>query len=155
VDDDLDTLIDALSSFEFPAQSQQSKDSTVLKEEDTAQYFLNRSKAIIEAGVNAVQDMTPYVVQSQDPKEISALAELMAATTQALDSLNKTTLINKKADRDEQLEHIRIQGRKEVAQLTNKDKNVTNNLNVLVASREEIMSKLFGKSSKELPLGDK
>jgi hypothetical protein len=155
VDNDLDTLIDTLSSFEFPAQSQQVKDETVLKEEDAAQYFLNRSKAIIEAGVNAVQDMTPYVVQSQDPKEISALAELMAATTQALDSLNKTTLINKKADRDEQLEHVRIQGRKEVAQLTHKDNNITNNLNVLVASREEIMSKLFGKSSKELPLSDK
>jgi hypothetical protein len=155
VDNDLDTLIDALSSFEFPTQSQQHKDETVLKEEDTAQYFLNRSKAIIEAGVNAVQDMTPYVVQGQNPKEISALAELMAATTQALDSLNKTTLINKKADRDEQLEHVRIQGRKEVAQLASKDNNVTNNLNVLVASREEIMSKLFGKSSKELPLNDK
>ena len=156
MDNDLDTLIDTLSSFEFPMHSHQTnKEEFVLKEEDTAQYFLNRSKALIEAGVNAVQDMTPYVVQSQDPKEIAALAELMSATTQALDTLNKTALVNKKADRDEQLEHIRIQGRKEIAQLSQKDNNVTNNVNVLVASREEIMSKLFGKNCKELPLNDK
>lgn len=156
MNDDLNTLIDELSSFEFASQSQHViKEEMVLNEEDTTQYFLNRSKAIIEAGINAVQDITPYVVQSQDPKEISALAELMAATTQALDSLNKGNLINKKADRDEKLENQRLQGRKELAEITHKEKNVTNNMNVLVASREEIMNKLFGKSDKVLNLNDK
>ena len=155
MDDDLNTLIDELSSFEFPSQSQQiKKEDMVLNEEDTTQYFLNRSKAIIEAGVNAVQDMTPYVVQSQDPKEISALAELMAATTQALDSLNKGSLINKKADRDEKLEQLRFENKKELV-ASQKEQNVTNNVNVLVASREEIMSKLFGKTDKVLSLNDK
>jgi hypothetical protein len=153
VDDDLNTLIDELSSFEFPIQSQQiKKEELVLNEEDTEQYFLNRSKAVIEAGVNAIQDMTPYVVQGQNPKEIAALAELMSATTQALDALNKGNLINKKANRDEQLEHIRIQGRKELAQ---KEQSITNNLNVLVASREDIMKKLFGKNDEQPPLLDK
>jgi hypothetical protein len=58
-----------------------------------------------------------------------------------LDTLNKSTLINKKADRDEQLEKIRIEGRKEVALLNQGPKQITNN-NVLVATREEIMKKL-------------
>lgn len=156
MDEDLNTLIDELSSFEFPTPSKQiDKSQTVLDEKDASQYFLDRSKAIIEAGVNAVQDMAPYVAQSQNPKEVSALAELMAATTQALDTLNKATLVDKKADRDEQLEKVRIEGRKELAEFTQQKQNITNNLNVVVASREEIMNKLFGKTTKELTLNDK
>jgi hypothetical protein len=156
VDNDFNSLIDELSSFEFPTQSSSTKkEETVLDEQEASQYFLNKSKAIIEAGVNAVQDMAPYVAQTQDPKEISALAELMTATTQALDSLNKGALINKKADRDEKLEKIKIEGRKELMDFSDKKQNITNNVNVVVASREEIVKKLFGKTVQELPLNDK
>ncbi len=155
MDDDFSTLIDELSSFEFPLQSQKTTDSSELKEEDVAQYFLNKTKALIESGVSAIQDMTPYVVQSQDPKEIAALAELMSATTQALDTLNKTTLVDKKANRDEELEHIRIQGRKELAEMSEKTKSITNQLNVVVTSREEIMNKLFPKNEQQFVLEDK
>lgn len=153
MDEDLNTLIDELSSFKLPVQT--TKEDSILDEEDSEQYFLNKSKALIEAGIGAVQDMTPYVVQSQDPKEIAALAELMSATSQALDTLNRGNLINKKAKHDEKLEHVKIEGRKEIAQISHKEKSVTNNLNVLVASREEIMAKLFGKETQELTLNDK
>ncbi len=152
---DINTLLDELSSFSFSAPSQkQQKEEENLTNETAEQYFLNKTKAIIDAGVCAVQDMTPYIVQGQDAKEIDALAKLVAATSQALDTLNKGSLINKKADRDEQLEKIKIEAKKEIAQLKQKDSTINTSVNFVIASREEIMKKLKPTSSETLELKD-
>lgn len=159
-DETLDTLISELSSsFDISedkkALSVQNSQTSALEEVDVEQYILNKSKAIIDAGVNAVQDMTPYIVQGQDAREIDALSKLVAATAQAIDTLNKKSLINKKADRDEQLEKIKIEARKEITELKqNTSKNITNN-NIVIASREDIMKKLYGNNSEVLEIEDK
>lgn len=151
MEDDIQTLLDELSSFEMPAPNTKKafESDPVLNKEDTEQYFLNKTKAVIEASVGAVQDLTQATTSSGDSRDVEALAKLIASTAQMLDALNKTNLIDKKADRDEQLERIRIEGRKEVAQLNQAPKQVTNN-NILVASREEIMKKLVMPESKEI-----
>lgn len=151
MEDDIQTLLDELSSFEMPAPNTKKAFETdpVLNKEDTEQYFLNKTKAIIEASVGAVQDLTQATTSSGDSRDVEALAKLIASTAQMLDALNKTNLIDKKADRDEQLERIRIEGRKEVAQLNQAPKQVTNN-NILVASREEIMKKLIMPENEEI-----
>ena len=151
MEDDIQTLLDELSSFEMPAPNTKKAFETdpVLNKEDTEQYFLNKTKAIIEASVGAVQDLTQATTSSGDSRDVEALAKLIASTAQMLDALNKTNLIDKKADRDEQLERIRIEGRKEVAQLNQTPKQVTNN-NILVASREEIMKKLIMPENEEI-----
>jgi hypothetical protein len=149
-DDDISNLLDELSTFTPPTPNTQKAivDETPLKEEDLRQYVLNKTKALVEAGLGAVQDLTPSVVASSDAREIDALSKLMTSTAQALDALQKSALIDKKADRDEQLEKIKHESRKEVAMLTRGPQNVTNN-NILVASREEIMKKLFGSNEQE------
>ena len=148
--DDISNLLDELNNF-VPASPNTQKailDNEPLKSEDVQQYFLNKTKALIEAGLGAVQDLTPSVVGGSDSREIEALSKLMTSTAQALDTLQKTALIDKKADRDEKMEKIKFEGRKELTQLTNGPQHVTTN-NILVASREEIMKRLF---STEEPL---
>lgn len=153
-DETLEELLNELSSSSNSSLTAPTHHSNgandILSETDAHQYFLNKTKAIIEASVGAVQEITPYVVQGQSPKEIEALSKLVGAAAQALDTLNRQTLIDKKADRDEQLEKIRIEGKKHLLELkqTTSNKNITNN-NVLVCSREDIMKKLFGENQEE------
>lgn len=151
MDDDIQTLLDELSSFQMPSKNTEKAKEVdpVLNKEDIEQYFLNKTKAVIEASVGAVQDLTQATVQGGDAKDVEALSKLVASTAQMLDTLNKSTLVDKKADRDEQLERIRIEGRKEVAQLNQGPKQITNN-NVLVATREEIMKKLLSTNDEEI-----
>ena len=143
MNDDIQTLLDELSSFEMPSPNTKKalEQETVLNKEDVEQYILNKSKAVIEASVGAVQDLTASTVGGGDAKDVEALSKLVASTAQMIDALNKTTLIDKKADRDEKLEKIKLEGRKELAQLQQNPRQITNN-NVLIASREEIMKKL-------------
>lgn len=149
-DDDISNLLDELSTFTPPTPNTQKAvvEDTPLKEEDLQQYVLNKTKALVEAGLGAVQDLTPSVVASSDSREIDALSKLMASTAQALDTLQKTALINKKAETDEKLERVKIEGKKEVALLQQPSNKVTNN-NFLITSREEIMKKLFGETTIE------
>lgn len=151
LNDDISSLLNELSSFEMPAPNtkQAIKNFNPLEEKDTQQYFLDKTKAVIEASVGAVQDLTQATVQGGDSRDVEALAKLVSSTAQILDTLNKTNLINKKADRDEQLERIRIEGRKEIALLSQGPHQITNN-NILVASREEIMKKLFSPQQAEV-----
>lgn len=152
-DDDISSLLTELTSFNIPAPNTTNalKDDSPLKEEDLEQYVLNKTKALIEAGLGAVQDLTPSVVAGSDSREIDALSKLMASTAQSIEALQKIALINKKAERDEKLEKIKLEGKKEVAKLQQGPQHVTN-ANILVASREEIMKKLFGSSAKEIDI---
>lgn len=158
-DDNISSLLDELSSFDYSPVSKDDKktDNTSLNEKDVNQYFLDKAKAIIDAGVNAIQDMTPYIVQGQDSREIDALAKLMASTSQALDTLNKGALIEKKADRDEQLEKIKHEGKKELASIkqVKQDQLTNQHLNVVIASPEEIMKKLFPSNRNILEIENK
>ena len=145
--DDISTLIDELSSFKLPAPNTDKArfQEDELTEDSLKQYVLKQSKALIDVGVGTAQDMSSYVVQNQNPDDVAALAEVMSATSKLIDTLHKSTLIDKKADRDEKLKRIDIEAKKEIAQLKGSN-SVTNNMNVLVASREDIMKKLFGNS---------
>jgi len=156
VEDDIQTLLDELSSFEMPQPNTKKalEADPVLTKEDTEQYFLNKTKAVIEASVGAVQDLTASTTSGGDARDVDALAKLIASTAQMLDALNKSALIDKKADRDEQLERVRIEGRKEITLLNQGPKQITNN-NILVATREEIMKKLNNETKEILDLNDK
>jgi hypothetical protein len=161
-DTNINSLLDELSSFDFSSATtkacKKEPEEISLNDTNSEQYFLDKSKAIIDAGVNAIQDMTPYIVQGQDAREIDALAKLLASTSQALDTLNKGTLINKKAEKDEQLEKIKIEGKKEIAQLklTEKERTAQNqNLNVMITSPEDIVKKLISANSNILELENK
>jgi hypothetical protein len=153
--DSLSLLVDELSSFKFPSHTENLK-ATVeeLKEEDIQQYVLKQSKALIDAGVGTVQDLAPLASQGQNPDDVAALAEVMSATSKLIDTLHKSTLLDKKAQKDEKLKKMDIEARKEIAQLQASSQKPTN-MNVLVASREDIMKKLFPKDADVIQLPDR
>lgn len=153
----LSTLLDGLSSFEFPKEERvvSNTNKQKLEQEQVNQFVIDKTKQLVETGVEAVQDMMPLVQQGQNPDEIAALAELMNATTKAIEAMNRANLIDKKADRDEKIRKIEIEAKKELIQLK-PGNTINNNTNVLVASREEIMKKLIEvKDSKVLEINDK
>lgn len=160
-DENITSLLDELSSFDFSSTSNKlnknQEPEQPITDDTTNQYFLDKSKAIIDAGVGAIQTMTPYVVQGQDAREMDALSKLMTATAQALDTLNKGNLIDRKAAKDEELEYVKLQGKKELMKLKQQEQNAStqNNLNIVVSSPEEIMKKLFPSSGNILNLENK
>ena len=142
---DIDTLLDELSSFQFPqptARSVPRGEPTTITEDNINDYILQKTGTLIDAGLGAVSDLKDFVVQGQNPDEIAALSELISSTTKAIEALNKINLQNKKAKTDKELKAIDIEGRKAIAGSL-PGNNITNNTVNLVASREEIFKQLL------------
>jgi len=141
----IDTLLDELSSFQFTPPSttnNNSKTVTNLQEENVNSYILKKTSTLIDTGLDAIADLKDFIVQGQNPDEIAALSELISSTTKAIEALNRINLLNKKAKTDKELKELEIKGKKEIANLL-PGNSVVNNTNVLVASREEIFKKLI------------
>jgi hypothetical protein len=80
-----------------------------------------------------------------DPKEIAALSQLINSATKALDQLNKINLQNKQSKNNVEIKKLEISA-------NNKNlKQLPQTTNVLIATRDEIMSQLFDKSKKTNP----
>lgn len=141
---DIDTLLDELSSFNFPPTTPKPtlKEVTKVTEDNINDYILQKTGNLIDAGLGAVSDLKEFVVQGQNPDEIAALSELISSTTKAIEALNRINLQNKKAKTDKELKTMDIEGKKAVANML-PGNNVTNNTVNLVASREEIFKQLL------------
>jgi hypothetical protein len=142
---DIDTLLDELSSFQFPqttARSVPRGTPTNITEDNINDYILQKTGTLIDAGLGAVSDLKDFVVQGQNPDEIAALSELISSTTKAIEALNRINLQNKKAKTDKELKAIDIEGKKAIAGSL-PGNNITNNTVNLVASREEIFKQLL------------
>lgn len=148
MNEDLDTLLEELSSFDYSTvKSNKRQEETEIDENNINEYILKKTGNLINAGLGAVEDLKEYIVQGQNPDEIAALSELISSTTKAIEALNKINLHNKKTKHDKELKKIDIEGKKEIATLSSGDTTINNN--IVVASRQEILDRLFLDSEKK------
>jgi len=143
--DDLNTLLDELSSFKMPVKTQtitQTNETKEITDDNINEFILQKASKLINTGLGAVDELKDFIVQGQNPDEIAALSELISSTTKALEALNRINLQNKKAKTDKELKMLDVESRKSIANML-PGNTITNNTNVLIASREEIFKKLL------------
>lgn len=141
MNESLDTLLEEISSFNYSSAKQIKPPTTEITEDNISDYILKKTGNLVEAGLGAVEDLKDYIVQGQNPDEIAALSELISSTTKAIEALNRINLYNKKTKHDKELKKIDIEGKKEIASLVPGNNTVNNN--VIIASRAEILDRLF------------
>jgi hypothetical protein len=138
----LDTLLNELSSFELPVSTPKPEVPAMeVNDENINDYILKRTTQLIDTSITAVDDIKDYIIQGQNPDEIAALSELINAATKSIEALNRINLLNKKGKIDKELKEMDLKNRKEVAGML-PGNNVVNN-NLIVASREEIFKQLL------------
>jgi hypothetical protein len=140
---EIDSIIDQLKAESVPKSAQISVPRTStpvpnLTDDNVNQYVYNKTASVIESGLDAINNLKDLVATGQDPKEISALAQLIGATTKAIDSLNKINLQIKDHKNNIEVAKLETEGYKAMS---------NNTTNVLVATRDEIMERLFDKVS--------
>jgi hypothetical protein len=148
VNESLDTLLEELSSFNYASVKPNIKhDPIEINDDNINEYILKKTGNLIEAGLGAVEDLKEYIVQGQNPDEIAALSELISSTAKAIESLNRINLYNKKTKHDKEIKRLDIEGKKEIANMLPGNQTINNN--VIVASRTEILERLFLESEKK------
>jgi len=144
--EEIDNIIDQLKSDAVPKQISESKQKEIeeLNDDNVSDYVYKKTAEVIEVGLQTVNNLKDLVTSGQDPREISALAQLISATTKAIDNLNKINLQTKQHKNNLEVAKVEASGNKMLG--TGPQTN-----NILIATRDEIMNKFLegGKSGKK------
>jgi len=139
--DDYSTLLDEISSFNTQPVQKTQKNNEQLTEDNLNEYILKRASTLVDMSIEAIEELKPYVVQGCNPDEIASLAEMINASSKAIEAVNKLNLLKKKFENDVKLKELDYEKKKELCSMqSSTPTNVTNN-NVYIASREEIFKK--------------
>jgi hypothetical protein len=140
---EIDAIVDELRADAVSSSSSKEiaiQETTKLTDENVSEYIYKKTADIIELGIGAIDVLKDSVVSGQDPKEIAALAQLINSVTKSIDSLNKINLQTKQHKNNLEVAKVEANGSKSAL--------LPQTTNVLIATRDEIMTKLFDKSSK-------
>ena len=137
-----ETLLVDLSNGFAPLPKEAPPEPFKMTEDAVGDYVLQKTGSLIETSLEAVQDLKNFIVQGQNPDEIAALASLISSTTGAIETLNKLYLMRKKHEMNKEIKSLDWANKKEVAKSLPATQ-ITNNTNVLMASREEILKKML------------
>jgi hypothetical protein len=109
-----------------------------LSADDLEKFVLDKSATLVVQSMEAVDNLKDYIQAGASDKEITAFAEVVKASSTALESLNKLLQTRDRIKSSTQLKEMDIKARKEL--------NVIDNSTKLLLSREEIIKQLLNDS---------
>lgn len=143
--DEIDSIIEELKNDSIPTNRTLATNDELkekVSDDNVSDYVYKKSAELVESTLGAVQSLKDNVLTGSDPKEIAALSQLINSATKALDQLNKINLQNKQNKSNQEIKKMEIEA-------NSKNPKLPQHTNVLIATRDEIMSQLFDKSSKK------
>ena len=115
-----------------------------LEKEEVEQFIINKSSKLISDSMEMIENMKEVVFHVPDADNVSSLAELIKASTGAIETLNKLVTQDKKSQTQIQVKQLDIQSKK-LLQDSEQDHK-------LKLSREEVLKNLInGNNVIEVP----
>jgi hypothetical protein len=141
---EVDAIISQLKADSAPASPKAAEEiePPKLTDDNVSEYVYRKTYEVIELGLDSINNIKDSVISGQDPKEIAALAGLIGSVTKAIDNLNKVNLQIKQHKNNIEVSKIEANGNKG-ALMTGPQTN-----NILIATRDEIMTKLMDRTKK-------
>ena len=135
--DDAEDIIAQLKNI--PKEAKQiatQKDIEPLEKEKVEQFIIDQSAKLIQDSMEMINNMKEVVFHVPDADNVSSLAELIKASTGAIETLNKLVTQDKKSQTQLQVKQLDIQSKK-MLQDSEQDHR-------LKLSREEVLKQLVG-----------
>lgn len=137
---DIDSLVSQLQGINKIAKNQQAIQQQVpITKENLETFIIDQASKLVQDTNFTIQTIKPMVEAAPDPKEVSALAELIHASTMTLDTLSKLVISDKKNTTMREIKKMEVE-RKAEKQETQK----------LKYTREEIFKQLFSEQPKDI-----
>jgi hypothetical protein len=137
MDTDLDSAVnDILSQLKgtVPTVKKQPEEE-ILTKDQLEEFIIKNSGKLITKSLNIVDDVKDYVTAGSDSKDIAALAELINATSSAIDTLNKVYISEERNKTQVNVKQMDIESKERM--------NITDNKTKILLSREDIMKAII------------
>lgn len=129
--DDIDNILDALKEKNTQLKKEIRKSAT---KENLEEYVIDSASTIVNEGLDLIKNLGVFLNAAPEAKDLSAYAELINATSSAIESLNKIIVQNKKGDTLKELKKMDYEHKKDL---------IGDAKDALVSTREEIFKKLI------------
>lgn len=135
-DKTIDELIDQLKPSNINDITKEVKQQDkILKEEELTQFIINNASKVIQSGVESIEILKQVVIQADDAEEIDAFANLIKASANAIDTLNKINLQNRRIQADKDIKQMEVNARINLP--------ISHNTNILIGTRDDIFKRIM------------
>jgi len=135
INDMVGDLIEQLQSSEVEKLQPTRRSVENVSKDNLEDYVIRKSSALVDSTIDMVETVRDYIVSAPESKDVASLAELVNATTNAIETLNKIVLSNKKNTTLVKVKEMDIDSKKELHQADNDTK--------LKLTREEMFKMLL------------
>lgn len=125
---------------------QAEKEQNILTKENMEKFVIEKAGRLVEESLGVVTNVKDYISSAPEAKDVGSLAELIAATSTAIETLNKIIVTDKKNETLMKAKEMDIAARKEIKQADNQTK--------LLATREQVFKMLIDSANKSAKIID-
>jgi predicted RND superfamily exporter protein len=118
---------------------QVTENSTELSKEDVEQFIIQKSSKLIQDSLELIDNMKEVVHHMPEAENVSSLAELIKASTGAIETLNKLVVQDKKSNTTIKAKQLDIDSKKQLL--------AADQQHALMLSREEVLDRLLKKAN--------
>jgi len=111
------------------------KESNPLKKEDMERFVVEKAGKLVEESLDVVSNVKDYISSAPESKDVGSLADLIAATSAAIETLNKIIVTDKRNETVIKAKEMDIATKKELKEADNNNK--------LLATREQVFKMLI------------
>jgi len=101
-------------------------------------FILNKTSALVNTSIDMVEDVKDYISSAPENRDVAAIAELIRASTGAIDTLNKLHASKEGNKSKMEIKQIDIQAKERM--------NIADNQTKVLLSRDDIMKALMDDS---------
>ncbi len=112
-------------------------DESVLDKEDLEDFLIQNSGKLIKKSLSIEDNVNDYISSAPENRDVAALAELIKASSSAIETLNKLHVAKERNETQLEVKKIDVESRERI--------NIADNQTKVLLSREDIMQALIDK----------
>jgi hypothetical protein len=133
-EDEIDDLVSQLKDNNKVFKQQQTQKQEVTAE-NLEEFIMKSSGSLVQDSLEVINSLKEYTNMAPDARETESIAELIKASTSAIETLNKILLQQKKSETQIKVKQMDVDSRQGLAIAEQQTK--------ILLSREDIMEKLM------------
>ena len=110
-------------------------EESVLKREDIEDFIIQNSTRLIKKSLSIVDNVNDYISSAPENRDVAAIAELIKASSGAIEALNKLHTAKERNDTQVAVKQMDIESKERL--------NIADNQTKILLSREDIMHALI------------
>jgi hypothetical protein len=141
IDDAVDDILSQIKNHKNTT-SEIEKVEEVLDPDKLEEFIVNKTSALVNTTIDMVENVKDYISSAPENRDVASLAELIRASTGAIDTLNKlhTSKEGNKVKKD--IKQIDIEAKERM--------NIADNQTKVLLSRDDIMKALMDEEGEDV-----